>query len=313
VLKPLPYRDGDRLVNLFNTAPTRGLPRAGVAMANVADWKARNHVFTDIAVYRPNANLNLTGVGEPERLIGSRVSANLFPMLDVAPLYGRLFLPGEDTDGRDRVAILTYGLWKRRFGADPGIVGHTIALNGEHYTVVGVLGESFAYPTREYQIHVVAAIREVDPEQPVYDARTLDAVIDRSLGERRLQTALLGAFASIALLLASIGVYGVIAFGVGQRTREFGIRLALGARRGEIVRGVLRRGVVLFAAGSALGLVGAAASARVLGSLLFNVSGFDASSFAAATAVLFAVALAACALPARRAAGVDPCVALRTE
>jgi putative ABC transport system permease protein len=757
VLEPLPYGDSDRLVNYWSTAPTLGLPRGYVAMANVYDFKARNHVFQDIAALRAVANFNLTGQGEPERLNAARVSANLFPLLRVSPLLGRTFSEDEDEVGHELVAVLSYGLWVRRFGADPSVVGRTILLNGNPHAVIGVMRRDFAFPSREYDIYtpltfdpeelvnrmnysylavarlkpgitvaqaqaeaslmaaqierehpregkgigaeiapmladtvasvrtplylvlgavaamlligcanlanlllaraqsrqrelamraalgasrrrlilqsiaelvpmlaaggtlglgaaagaiaavvpllpsdlpraenigldwpvlvvaaatlaaigvfvgvwpavqasrlgvgaaavdqsrgnsgpprgarlrdglvvaqiaatlwllvsatllmrsfaevrrvnpgfnpagiytvhlaiprskyrtdrdvaafadrlmtrvralpdvvsvgmvnrlplaggtqtgqiafegidstvlglknvdyrsvtpdyfrtleipvvrgraftaaddaetlvaiiddklaklafpnadpighrvripfagepwlrivgvvghirhdrleedvrpqiyftyaertqdrmalaartrgepsavaasVVAAIRAVDPEQPVYDARTLDAVVDRSLGQRWLQTALLGAFASIALLLASVGVYGVIAFGVGQRTREFGIRLALGARRGEIVRGVLRRGVVLFAAGSALGLVAAAGSARVLGSLLFNVSGFDASSFAAATAVLFAVALAACALPARRAAGVDPSVALRTE
>jgi putative ABC transport system permease protein len=160
---------------------------------------------------------------------------------------------------------------------------------------------------------LVAAIRSVDPEQPVYDARTLDAVVARSLGQRWLQTVLLGSFASIALLLASIGVYGVIAYGVGQRRREFGIRLALGARRGEIVTLVLRHGAMLFAIGAAIGLAAAAASARAIGSLLFHVAAFDAASFGLATAILFVVALAACGIPARRAAGVDPSVALRIE
>jgi putative ABC transport system permease protein len=160
---------------------------------------------------------------------------------------------------------------------------------------------------------LVAAIRAVDPEQPVYDARTLEAVVDRSLAPRWLQTVLIGSFAAVALLLASIGVYGVIAYGVGQRRREFGIRLALGARRREIMRLVLRRGALLFAAGAAIGLGAAAASARVLSSLLFNVSGFDLVSFGASTLVLFAVALAACGLPARRAAGVDPSITLRSE
>jgi ABC-type antimicrobial peptide transport system permease subunit len=128
-----------------------------------------------------------------------------------------------------------------------------------------------------------------------------------------LQAVLIGSFAAIALLLASVGVYGVIAYGVGQRRREFGIRLALGARRREIMGLVLRRGVLLFAAGAAIGLGAAAASARVLSSLLFNVSGFDLVSFGASTLVLFAVALAACGMPARRAAGVDPSTALRAE
>jgi len=160
---------------------------------------------------------------------------------------------------------------------------------------------------------LAGAIRSVDPEQPVYDARTLSAVVDRALGQRWLQTSLLAAFAAIAVVLASIGVYGVIAYAVSQRRREFGIRLALGARRVEIMRDVLMRGLVLFGVGGVVGLLAAAASARVLGSLLFNVSRFDVSSFAAATAVLFVVALVACALPARRAASVDPSLALRAE
>src|SRR5580765_3557429 len=140
LLQPLPYREPDRLVNLWNTAHKRGLPRAYVGNANVADWKARNHVFEDIAVLRAVANFNLTGQGEPERLFGSRVSANLFPILGVTPLIGRTFTREEDqlSGGTDeRVALLTYGLWVRRFGADPGIVGRTIHLSGEPFTVVG--------------------------------------------------------------------------------------------------------------------------------------------------------------------------------
>ena len=160
---------------------------------------------------------------------------------------------------------------------------------------------------------LVAAIRSVDPEQPVYDARTLEAVVDRSVAQRWLQTVLLGSFAGIALVLASIGVYGVIAYAVGQRRREFGIRLALGASRAEIVGLVMRRGVLLFACGAAIGLAVAAASARVLASLLFNISGFDLISLGVATVILFVVALAACGLPARRAAKVDPSLALRAE
>ena len=124
---------------------------------------------------------------------------------------------------------------------------------------------------------------------------------------------LLGSFAAIATLLASIGVYGVIAYAVGQRRREFGIRLALGARRSEIVGLVMRRGVLLFASGTAIGLVAAAASARVLSSLLFNVSGFDPVSVGVSTLILFAIALAACGLPAGRASRVDPSLALGAE
>ena len=105
----------------------------------------------------------------------------------------------------------------------------------------------------------------------------------------------------------------MIAYSVGQRAREFGIRLALGASRHEIVRLVMRRGATLFAAGTAIGLLAAAGTARLLATLLFNVTGFDPISFGSATLVLFFVALAACGLPARRAARVDPSIALRAE
>jgi ABC-type antimicrobial peptide transport system permease subunit len=160
---------------------------------------------------------------------------------------------------------------------------------------------------------LAGAIRSVDPQQPVYDARTLEAVVDRSLGGRWLQAVLLGAFASVALLLASIGVYGVIAYTVGQRRREFGIRLALGASRHEVVALVMRRGTMLFAAGAAAGLLAAVATGRLLAALLYNVSSSDLATFAFATLVLLLVALAACGIPARRAASVDPSIALRAE
>jgi putative ABC transport system permease protein len=761
LLQPLPYGEPDRLVNIWTTAPKRGFSRAFVGMANVYDYRARNHVFEEIAALRAVANFNLIGQGEPERLFAARVSANLFPVLRVSPLLGRTFTEEEDEIGHEQVAILSYGLWQRRFGGDPSVVGRTISLSGVPHTVVGVMQKDFAYPTREYQIYtpltfdpqelvnrlnysylavarlkpgvtleqaraemnIIAAqierehpkeaeglgadvlpthddtvseiraplylllgavvvmlligcanlanlllaralvrqrelsvraalgasrsrlitqsiaelvpllaiggvaglvaatwvvsalvpllpsdvprveniglqvpvlaaamatlllialfvgiwpaleasrgglaasvtdlsrgatgsprrarmrdalvvaeigatlwlaigatlltrsfgqlrdvnpgftpeqvysahlaiprtkyrsdrevaefcrrvvervqampeiaaagmvnrlplaggaqtspiefdgtdsadgsaaaqpqadlrvvtpdyfralripllsgrvftdadaadapvvgivderiantffkgvnplgrrfrpavagqpwitivgvvghihhdrldddgrpqvywnymqraqdrmalvartrtnpdsvgpsiagvIRSIDPEQPIYDARTLEAVLDRSLAQRWLQTAILGSFAVIALVLASIGVYGVIAYTVGQRQRDFGIRLALGASRSGIVSQVMRRGVTLFAAGAIVGLVAAALTARLLATLLFRVAGFDPVSVATATFVLFIVALAACGIPARRAAGVDPSLALRAE
>ena len=146
MLRPLPYREPERLVNLWSSAVARGLPRTFVGMANVYDWRARNHVFEDIAALRSVANFNLTGDGEPERLNAARVSANLFPLLGVTPLHGRAFTEDEDEIGRERVAILTYGLWVRRFGADAAVIGRTILLNGAPHTVVGVMRPDFAFP-----------------------------------------------------------------------------------------------------------------------------------------------------------------------
>jgi ABC-type antimicrobial peptide transport system permease subunit len=160
---------------------------------------------------------------------------------------------------------------------------------------------------------IAAAIREVDPDQPIYDARTLDAVVERSLGQRWLQTMLLGVFAAMALLLASVGAYGVIAYGVGQRLREFGVRMALGARRRDVIALVLRRGGTLFALGAAAGLVLAMATVRVLATLVYGVEPRDALSFVFATLALLGVSVVACYLPARRASRVDPAISLRSE
>jgi predicted permease len=160
---------------------------------------------------------------------------------------------------------------------------------------------------------IAAVVRGIDPEQPIYDARPLDEVVDRSLAARRFQTTLLGAFAAAALALASIGAYGVIAYGVGQRSREFGVRMALGARRRDVTALVLRRGGALVATGTAAGLALAVAAVRVLATLVFAVAPRDAASFALATAVLLAVSAAACWLPARRAARVEPSIALRND
>jgi len=160
---------------------------------------------------------------------------------------------------------------------------------------------------------VAAAVRSVDPDQPIYDARALDEVVDRSLGQRWLQTLLLSIFAGVALVLASIGAYGVIAYGVGQRLREYGVRMALGARRQDVVAMVLRRGGTLFVFGALAGLALAGGSVRVLSSFVYGVGPRDVPSFVVATLALFVVSMVACYVPARRAARVDPSVALRSD
>jgi putative ABC transport system permease protein len=157
------------------------------------------------------------------------------------------------------------------------------------------------------------AIHEVDPEQPVYDVRTMSDVVERSLGQRWLNMALLVTFAIAALLLCAIGIYGVIAFGVTRQQREFGIRLALGATRSMIAGGVLRNGLTLASIGTALGLVIAAAITRTMQSLLYGVSAGDLVSYAIATMVVTAVAFLASYLPARRAAAVEPAITLRAD
>jgi len=156
-----------------------------------------------------------------------------------------------------------------------------------------------------------AAIRGIDPEQPIADVRTMEEWIGRSLQTRRAPTALLAVFGGVALVLAAIGIYGVIAFGVTQRVREFGIRQALGADRGSILSLVLGHGLKTAGAGIVLGVATAWALARYLATLLYGVTPHDAGVFAGVPLVLLAVALAACYVPARRATRIDQLVALR--
>jgi ABC-type antimicrobial peptide transport system permease subunit len=156
-------------------------------------------------------------------------------------------------------------------------------------------------------------VLRVDPEQPVYDIKTLDERIALSLQGRRAPMLLLVLFAGVALALSAVGIYGVLAYSVEQRTGELGVRLAIGAQRGTLVRMVLGQGGVIAAIGLGLGLVGALALGGFLNAHLFGVSRFDPVTLIAVMLVLAAVALVACWLPARRASRVDPIVALRHE
>ncbi|HEV8384722.1 MAG TPA: ABC transporter permease [Candidatus Acidoferrales bacterium] len=158
-----------------------------------------------------------------------------------------------------------------------------------------------------------AAIREVSPGQALFRVATMRQVIQESLANPRLYTWLLGLFAAMGMLLAAAGIYGVIAYLVALRTREFGIRMALGAGAGRVLRLVMKRGALLVALGLAFGIGAAAALTRVLSGVLYGVAATDPVTFAAMAVVLAVVAMAACLAPARRAARVDPSVALRTE
>jgi putative ABC transport system permease protein len=158
-----------------------------------------------------------------------------------------------------------------------------------------------------------AAIWSVDPDQPVWKIRSMESLVARDLSPKRFTAALSGAFAVLALLLAVIGVYGVMSYAVAQRTREIGIRMALGAGRGEVERMVLWRGLQIVAVATVLGLAAAYGAARLIASQLFGVPPTDGVTFVAVPLGLAAVAMVACWLPARRAARVDPVIALQGE
>jgi putative ABC transport system permease protein len=173
-----------------------------------------------------------------------------------------------------------------------------VRTRGEPMTLVG--------PVRQ-------AVREVDPALPLHHVGTMDDRITDSLAQSRFSTALLAVFGAIALLLAAVGVYGVISYGVAQRTQEIGIRVALGAQRSDVLKMILRHGSRLAAAGLLVGLGGALLVTRLLQTLLFRISPTDPPTFAAGTLVLSVVAVAAALLPGLRAARVDPAIALRYE
>src|SRR5437773_4653179 len=150
VLRPLPFPESERLVAIWTQTPQ--VDRLPMAAANHRDLKSQATVFEDIAILSRVANYNLTGDGEPERLLAARVAANLFPLLRVKPALGRGFTEEENQPGRDRVVILSHGLWQRRYAGDPNIVGKTIRLEDVPHTVVGVMGPEFQYPARDVQI-----------------------------------------------------------------------------------------------------------------------------------------------------------------
>ena len=275
-----------------------------------------------------------------------RVSPDYFRALGIPLLRGRTFTAQDDAHTQDVVVIdrvLADRYWP---GGDP--IGRKI-IGGDGpddraWTIVGVVAaaknttlesavtkETIYFPLAQSPVSgatlvlkttsapaaliapVRAAMAEIDPAQPIYDIKTLTARIDDSLAVRRAPMMLLSLFSGVALLLAALGVYGMLAFSVTQRTAEFGIRLALGATARDIAALVLRHGGLLVAAGVGAGLAGYLALSRIVAQLLYHVSAADPLTLIAAPFGLALVALVASLLPARRATKVDPMIALRAE
>jgi predicted permease len=277
----------------------------------------------------------------PPHALDDRVAGDYFRAMGIPLLDGRVFGP-QDTPDAPRVAIVDGLFVERRFdGRSP--IGRQLNFGSErNYTIVGVVGtvngSDLAKPVPEEHIYLSAqqlplaamtlvarssmdpmaiarpirdAVRAIDPEQPIARMRTMRDWLGSSLATRRAPMLLVVVFGGVALVLAAVGIYGVLAFAVAQRVREFGIRQALGADRRAIVSLVLRHGFRTAAAGVAAGALGAVLITRLLSSMLFGVTAHDPLVFAGAASVVLMVALAACYLPARRATRIDPLVALR--
>ncbi len=287
--------------------------------------------------------------GKPAQGYGAfryAVSPGFIEMMGIPLRRGRL-LDEHDGLGAPPVALVSESLAKLRFpGADP--IGHLVSIGpggSPPYTVVGVVGDvrqmslalsqsDAVYLTTtqwhwaDYVVSIVVrargdalalapavrrAIWSVNKDQPVVRVATMDDLLTATAAERRFAMVLFEAFALAALVLAAAGIYGVLSGGVTERTREIGVRSALGASRGAILGMVASQGMRLTALGVVLGLMGALAASRVLVTLLFGISRFDPVTYSGVIALLVGVSALACWVPARRAARIDPAITLRTE
>jgi predicted permease len=283
--------------------------------------------------------------GDPADAMRRTGTASYLQTLGAQLVEGRL-LGDQDVDGA-MLAVVINETMARKYWPNGGAVVRRMRFMGPTapwYTVVGVVKDihergyelqmkpaiyltAAQWPTeRTFKLLVrtagepawlVAPIRkivgEIDPQQPIAGVRTLDEIVAANLGDRRQQMTLLGIFAGLAMLLASIGLYGVLAYSVAQRTREFGVRMALGATRASVLRLVLGRGVMLNGAGLAIGAAAAWAGTRTMSSLLYGVTAGDPLTFAAVLLVLGLVGLVASLIPAGRATRVEAMEALRSE
>jgi macrolide transport system ATP-binding/permease protein len=285
--------------------------------------------------------------GEDLELNLNVVDANYFDTLGTPLLAGRAF--GEQDTATSTKVIIINEAFARRFWPEQSlqeVVGKNLSISGARgpfYQVIGVaktgkyrnlreapLPFMFVALSQEYRSRVTlllrtagdparlmpalrAELQKLDKTLPLYDVKTLDEHLGRALGQERTNAWLIGSLGVLAALLAAVGIYGVMSYTVTQRTRELGIRLALGASRGDVLRLVVGRGAVLTSIGLAIGLGSALALTRVVSTLLYGVSATDLLTFVAVAIALAGVALGACLIPARRAARVDPVVALRYE
>ncbi|HVF22534.1 MAG TPA: ABC transporter permease, partial [Pyrinomonadaceae bacterium] len=306
LLRPLPYKAPEQLVMVWEDATRHGYPRDTPAAANYVDWRDQNSVFSGMAAIA-ESNFNLTGVGDPERLKGRRVSASLFPLLGVEPQLGRVFTAAEDQPGTQRVAVLSYRLWQRRFGGDAAIVGKTLTLNNESYTVVSVMPSRFQFPANDDELwvpialttqeaanrnrHYLEVVARLKPGVSLEQAQTEMTTIGARLQQQYPQSntdlgvaltslhehmvgdikpallILLGAV-GLVLLIACANVANLLLARAAIRQKEIALRVALGAQRWRLLRQFLTESLLLATLGGIVGLAIAYVGLRVLSSFI---------------------------------------------
>jgi putative ABC transport system permease protein len=338
------YREPEKRIAFFSQLIERVKAIPGVQSAGT---------ISGLPLGGSNWGRSLTVEGRPVLSVGEAPSINhcvispdYFSAMGIGILKGRVF---DDRDSREapKVTIIDERL-AREYWPNEDPIGKRIRFgppedNEPWHTILGVVGDvrherldaqtrksvylpyvqvpiggsSIAVRTEGRPENVIAAVRaqvrELDPDLPVTRIMPMTEVVARSVWQPRLYTVLFGVFAAVALILATVGIYGVMSYAVTQRTREIGLRMALGAQRTDVLKLVVGQGILLAAVGVGVGLVAAIALTRLMSTLLFGVTATDPITFAAVSMLLSGVALGACFIPARRAAKVDPMIALRYE
>jgi predicted permease len=292
LLRPMQFRDAGRLVEVFEEASKFGFPHNTPAPANFVDWKVRNHVFEDMAALQGQIYA-ITGDGAPEQVEGNPVTANLFPLLGVAPVLGRNFLPEEDRPGGQKVTILSFRLWQQRYGADRSAIGRGIRLDGETYQIVGIMPRGFIFPDRsdvwvpiafrpdqlaQRSNHYLKVYARLKPGVTVESAQREMAGIaaqlaheypatntlfgagaaglrEEMLGDIRLGLWVLACGVGCVLLIACANVAGLLLARAAGREREMAVRAALGAGRLRLIRQSITEALALSLAGGAVGFL----------------------------------------------------------
>jgi putative ABC transport system permease protein len=292
VIRPLPYADSDRLAILWEDFSAFGTPKQRVSPATFLDWRRRNQVFEEMGAWLGSA-MNLAGSGAPEQVLGIGVTSNLIPMLGVSPVVGRTFSASEEAPGV-REVVLSFRFWQRRYGGDRGLVGQTILMNGEKYTVIGVMPQGFHFPNRQtdYWVpfgltpqllsrrgsHFLKVVGRLKPGRDWQQAQadmtavarqlrreyassydrvgiTVIPLKEEVLGNGRNVFMILLAASGCVLLIACANVANLLLARASGRQREIAVRAALGASPMRVVRQILTENVLLSCTGGVLGLL----------------------------------------------------------